>query len=696
MGPDTKVVDRGFGVTESLEVGGIPPDRPVDPVEGYRPRYRSDIDGLRAIAVVAVIVYHFWGNALPGGFLGVDVFFVISGFLITRILVRENEAGDYSILRFYDRRIRRIMPALLVTMAATTAAVWLIFLPHDAFGYAKSVVATLGFLSNVYFWRDGLAYFSDDAITKPLLHTWSLAIEEQFYILFPLLVWILMKLGGRRFTMGGIAAITAVSYAMAVAAQAISTAVTLDNPLAMNAWDVGVAAFYLLPARAWELGLGAGLAVPRETPGAGSRRRTMLAAGALALLLAALSLGEPLAYAPLPPATFACIATAALIWLGTRANPVARLLGAKPLVATGLLSYSLYLWHWPVYVFGRYFLIGEPTPVPLGAMVALTVALATLSWRYVERPFRGHAIPTRRVLAMVAAPALALAGAAVALLATHGAPDRFPPAVAAFDRAMTIRFQCPAANRVPFDGMSGCLIGASGDNAASAQVVLLGNSHAAMYAPAVDALLARRGLRGLLATTGGCLPITEFNVSHECIALMRGGIDAVARLQGARTVIIATTWPRDIGLVDAFGQPVAIPTWPQYLAALQETLDRLSRAGKQVILVGPIPWPGYDSTSVAARELAFRGRIETPLQQPRAAYDGRFGPVEDWLGTLAPQVIVVRPSAVLCNRARCAFELGGRPVFFDSNHLSEFVMPSFEPAFDEALDKALPASKRAD
>lgn len=675
-------------------MGAIPPGRQIDPVEGYSPRYRPDIDGLRAIAVIAVILYHFQGRTLPGGFLGVDVFFVISGFLITRILVRENEAGDYSILRFYERRVRRIMPALLATMAVTTVAVWLIFLPVDATGYAKSVVATLAFLSNVYFWRDGMAYFSADAATKPLLHTWSLGIEEQFYILFPVLVWILMKLGGRRLTAWAIAAIAVASFALALAAAAITTSVVLYNPLKMNAWDVGVAAFYLLPARAWELGLGAGLALLDGSPGQGSRPRTALAGAALALLFVSLGLLSPLVYTPLPPPTFACLATALLIRLGQRDNPVATLLGTRPLVATGLVSYSLYLWHWPVYVLGRYYLIREPTAGQLIGMLALTAALAALCWRYVEQPFRGHRIGTRRMLALVAVAAAAVGAAAAFLLVSHGAPRRFPAKVLAYDRALSVRFQCPPASRLPFGGINGCLIGARGKDAAEAEVVLFGNSHAEMYAPAVQPGLIRRGLKGLMVSTGGCLPITAFNTSHECIGLMRNGIEAVARLRNAKVVIIGSTWPRDIRLVDASGRQVPEPSWPQYLAAVQETLDRFVRAGKQVIVIGPSPWPGYNTTSVAARELAFRGRIATPLTQPRAAYDARFGPADEWLATLQPPVAAVRPSALMCDRSRCSFAIDGQPAYFDDNHLSVLVMPAFEPLFDEALDKALPASKR--
>ena len=666
--------------------------RPVDHVAGCRPGYRADIDGLRAIAVVAVILFHFREGALPAGFLGVDVFFVISGFLITRILISESEAGDYSIARFYDRRIRRLMPALLVMMAATSIIVWVVYLSADARDYASSVLATLTFASNIYFWRASTGYFFDNATTKPLLHTWTLGVEEQFYILFPVLLFLLLKLGGRRAAWWGIMGLAAVSFVLAVAAEAIGSGSVLFRPV--SAAQASFAGFYLLPMRAWELGLGAGIAMLREPSSHGGRVRLALAVAASLLLAASLSFLEASDYAPLPPATFACLAATALIWTGQCGNPVARLIGARPFMAVGLVSYSLYLWHWPIYALGRYYLIREPTAVETSAMVALTAVLGTLSWRYVERPFRGRRIPTRRVLAIVAALMLVVGGAAAALRASNGAPGRLSAAAAAFDRLIGRQYECPAASSFAFGGLSACLLAAPGRDIESAQVVLFGNSHAHMYTPAVEAVLARRGLTGVLLTKGGCLPVTDFNLTRECVAAMRDGLDAVARLP-ATTVIIGTTWPDDRwALVDPAGGTIG-PVGPtRYQAAMQRTLDRLEGAGKRVVLVGPIPWPGYDVASVAARELAYGRGLETPLAQPRAAYEARFGPTEAWLAEIAPRTTVVRPSALFCDSATCSYELRGQLAIYDQSHLSVSVMPALEPLFAAALDEASPDAAR--
>jgi hypothetical protein len=368
-----------------------------------------------------------------------------------------------------------------------------------------------------------------------------------------------------------------------------------------------------------------------------------------------------------------------------------RMLSAPPVVFVGLISYSLYLWHWPVFVFSRYYLIREPTLGEAVGLIGLTAVLAAASWRFVERPFRGHGIPVRRVLALLAVPALTLGVAAYAIMTTHGAPGRLPAASVALDRVRTLQFTCPAPDAVPFGGIHGCALASPGHRAEDAEVVLYGNSYAATYAPAVEAALVQRGLAGLLVSTGGCLPTDEFNITHECVGLMHGAIEAIARLPAAKVVVIATTWPRDAEpLVDAAGRLVTTVNSPRYFAALEATLDRFARAGKRVVLVGPIPWPGYDTASVAAREIAYRGRTETPLRQPRAAYDARFGPVERWLAEVAARATIVQPSTVLCDRVTCSFELDGNPAYSDRGHLSILAMPAFAPLFADALDRALP------
>ena len=217
--------------------------------------YRPDVDGLRAIAVLSVIAFHFSKTALPGGYFGVDMFFVLSGYLITSIIWREISLGEFSVVRFYDRRIRRIAPALLLVLVATTVGATVLLLPMDLIGYARSLLATVAFVANVYFWRD-TDYFSRLADEKPLLHMWSLGVEEQFYVLFPLLLLLVASYARKRVT----------TWITVTVLASLLFNVLLDR--------VGGAlpAFYLLPARAWELGVGALIVF---IPGGGVRWQTL-------------------------------------------------------------------------------------------------------------------------------------------------------------------------------------------------------------------------------------------------------------------------------------------------------------------------------------------------------------------------------------------------------------------------------------
>lgn len=630
------------------------------------PAYRPDIDGLRAIAVGAVVIFHLFGGVLPFGYLGVDVFFVISGFLITTILARESARGDFSIARFYDRRIRRIMPALLFVMAATTAAVCAFYLPADAIGFGKSVLATFAFVSNVYFWRDA-DYFSPVAATKPLLHTWSLGIEEQFYILFPFVLHLLLSRAGRGRTVALLALATALSFAAAFYTYRVNK---------------DLVAFYLLPMRAWELGLGALVAltgIPRLPPAVG--------AGALALLVAALGVLDPAWYRPLPPATFAVPATAALIASGRHGGVAARLLGWRPLVAVGLVSYSLYLWHWPVYVLARYLLIREPDVAEAIGLTLFSGALAWLSWRYVERPFRGRAMPFRRVAAIVGAGMVALSLVAVGLIATRGLPQRFRADAAAFNAMAGTHYRCPVTDYIAFGALFACPLALPDRDPASAEVVLYGSSHAQMYAPAVRQVLVERRLTGVLVPFNTCLATTRINYTADCTRVVRDSTAQVARLPRAKVVILAFRWPAESEpLVDAAGRPARLD-WRAFYADLSETIARLRAGGKRVILVAPVPFPGYDVASTVGRELAF-GRALSPLSEPRARFAATGGGFERWLARLPAGVTVARPAEILCDAARCHYAHAGRPVYADDNHLAAAAMPAFAPVFARAIDQA--------
>jgi peptidoglycan/LPS O-acetylase OafA/YrhL len=355
--------------------------------------YRPEIDGLRALAVLPVIFFHAGFAWFKGGYAGVDVFFVISGYLITAIITADMEKGRFSILSFYERRARRILPALFLVMAAALPFGLLWMLPLDLRDFTDSMAAVTVFASNFLFWSQ-TGYFDVNVDLKPLLHTWSLAVEEQFYVLFPALLWVLRRRG--RKTLLLVLAVIAISSF--VAAQ-------LGTGLAPSA------AFYLLPTRAWELMVGAVASVVlmgRSTLPAPPLMQQMGGlVGVLAICGSVVFYDQTTAFPGLP-ALLPTLGAALIILFANPETQAGRLLAWPPMVGLGLISYSAYLWHQPIFAFARYRTIVEPLPITMLGLTALSLFLAYLSWHFVERPFRNAAAVPRDKLLRFAATAAGL------------------------------------------------------------------------------------------------------------------------------------------------------------------------------------------------------------------------------------------------------------------------------------------------
>jgi peptidoglycan/LPS O-acetylase OafA/YrhL len=381
-----------------------------------RESYRADIDGLRAVAVLLVFAYHLdtfttGYIAAWGGFIGVDVFFVISGFLISSAILREIDASSFSLKEFYRRRIRRILPALMVMMLVAAIVSCYYMLPSQLYAFAKSLLAATLSFSNFYFLSTS-GYFSNNA-DKPLLHTWSLAVEEQFYFLFPLFLLLLKRFFSRNFK--------AVIVSVAAASFVLSVWVLHSSQ---------TAAFFLPTTRAWELLLGAMLSIdlfPRVQSAIG--RNLLSAFGLLAIVIP----GFTYAGVPFPGAAalVPCAGAAFIIAAGeTGGSVVGRLLSLKPVVFIGLISYSLYLWHWPIIIFQHMMMIqprNASNHTIKGGIVIVALAVATLSWRFVETPFRKGRFMLKGAYAFrfAAGSAAVLAGIACTIIVSHGFPFRY-------------------------------------------------------------------------------------------------------------------------------------------------------------------------------------------------------------------------------------------------------------------------------
>ncbi|NKN32749.1 acyltransferase family protein [Marichromatium bheemlicum] len=372
-------------------------------------QYRPEIDGLRAVAVIAVMLFHAGFPGFSGGFVGVDVFFVISGYLITGIILNDLANERFSLARFYERRARRILPALFVVLTVTLAYAWW-WLPPDALAeLGRGLVSTTTFWSNVLFWLDS-GYFDTAAELKPLLHTWSLAVEEQYYLLFPLLMLVVYRAGTRLWLVLGVLLALSLGWAQ------------------WAAYRAPAAAFFLLPSRVWELAIGALTALLlHRVPDWPGRTRLAPLAGLLGLGLIVFAVHVYDATTPFPSlyALAPTLGTALIILAGRDSSLACRLLASRPLVTIGLVSYSTYLWHQPIFALFRHTAPTPPSLPVMAGLCVLAIALGGLSWRYVEQPFRSaRHTPGRPALLLAVAVGSTLLSTGLVINHLQGVPAR--------------------------------------------------------------------------------------------------------------------------------------------------------------------------------------------------------------------------------------------------------------------------------
>jgi peptidoglycan/LPS O-acetylase OafA/YrhL len=532
--------------------------------------YREDIDWLRAIAVLAVVAFHFEAPAVFGGFVGVDIFFVISGYLITGIIQSEVKSDNFSFARFYERRVRRLLPALYVMVALTAIPAFHYLLTSERLEFFRSVAAVVTFTSNFVFWFQ-TGYFDHAAVEKPLLHTWSLAVEEQFYLALPLLLWTLSRLtrGVRNALPLALAALALASFVLCIFL--MSTERSAD-------------AFFMSPPRAWEFLIGGLIASPRfPLLRTALARQTARCVAVVLLAIPIFSLRQGPGF-PGFNALAPCIGAAVFIWsgIGVATRPRSRYSPMEAIRFFGQISYSLYLWHWPLFTFARFAKNGLVLDgIDKVALFALTVAISYLSWRFVEQPFRARTlVPTR-------AAAFGLAGlSSVVLLAgsvggivvsqTLSETDRVALRLESYntyDHQALYRFgSCFAPASGVFDEV--CLAPIAGKT----NLLLWGDSLAAHYFPGFTAATDPHSLNILQATQTACMP--SLNAAGQGIASCRrfaAQMDAFFRVRKPDLVIMSADWLE-------YARP---PRFDGMIADVKQSISRLGELGIPVVLLGP-------------------------------------------------------------------------------------------------------------
>lgn len=655
--------------------------------------YRRDIDGLRAVAVLAVVLFHFGVPGVTGGFVGVDVFFVISGFLITSIIWRERQAGRFSFVDFWARRARRILPALFVMMAATLAVGWFLLAPKDYEELGRSVHYQVIFTSNLLFSRQH-GYFEAASDIKPLLHTWSLAVEEQFYIIFPLLLTLLAsRLKHWRLVLF---AILLVSFGMSL-------------------WAVAHApqkAFYLLHLRAWELLAGAMLAV---VPLRGWRVSPGMAQGvsllSMALILIAVFAFDSATPFPGAAALLPVLGVVGLIWAnGQQPTWVGRLLSSRVMVGVGLISYSWYLWHWPVFVYASYAAVDGLSPLELGGLMLLSLVLGYLSWRFVETPFREkRLLPGRKaILGAACVGILCLGFTGVALRKADGVPSRLSEQALRYAQAKKWSpelMACMADKDTPDERLF-CHFGPKGSPVSA---LVWGDSHATALIPALEMAAKWHDISLVEASFAGCVPLDGLENIARC-AHFNHRVEKAMAEQSFSDVVLAARWSlylygqmsgdKEHALKDpATGQYVRAIAEQRFAQGLRERIKGLRAAGHRVWLVKEVPLQEI----IVPYRLSRLAMMHRPVDReglPVAEHLKRQAFISQLFAELAADdsgVTVLDPAPLLCGAdGLCRVELNGRALYTDDNHLSDVgarhVEAFLEPLFSSLQSRGLTAN----
>ncbi len=630
-------------------------------------RYRPEIDGLRALAVLSVVLFHA-RLGFPGGFVGVDVFFVISGFLITSLTWKDLESNTFSLASFWERRARRIAPALVAMTLATLIAGWFILLPDDYRSLGKAARAQALFVANHHYCSH-TDYFANAADEMPLLHTWSLAVEEQFYLLMPSALALLFRFRALRQR--------SVVIAMLAAGIVVSLGWSIygvSNPphATLNPSNT----FFLLPGRAWELLLGSLVAFAPAAPrllAQRTMRETISLAGLAMILFPLFAYDSSTPFpglAALPP----CLGAALFIWINggaaeSAATYSSRLFAWRPLVFIGLISYSLYLWHWPLLAFGKYLSLGEVALLPRLLLVGLGFVLAALSWKFVELPFRDRVWgATRRSMYAFAGSGMAailIAG----LICRHfdGFPSRVAPEQRRFvDARHDVAFQREISTQQVLRGELVSL-GATSSTETPALLVW-GDSHAMAALPAIDAFLKERNRTGVAATHSATVPLLNWykenrrGLGKESIAFNQAVFEHIQARKIADVLLIAR-WD--------YYFPAGIATDEAATAqqALLAMIERLVAAGARPALMLEVPEHGFDIPRVLARPVAADANLEALCGRPadHAFWNPAF---RAQLAAAGCRIIDPKPAFLAPAGNRYVYERDGVVLYRDHNHLT--------------------------
>lgn len=627
--------------------------------------YRSDIDGLRTIAVFTVILNHAGFSLFSGGFVGVDVFFVISGFLITAIIYPKISEKKFSIGWFLSRRIKRLMPVLFFIVFVSIIFFTILMLPQDLMKFYRSIIWVLLYAGNFFMWIHHGGYFDGNSQEAPLLHTWSLAVEEQYYFVWPLMLIFSIRAFGPKLTawlsLGLFVALTVFSQ--------WGTEVTVG------------AAYYLLPTRFFELLLGSCLAIFwQQLPTGSKKAHDILSLVGVGLIIgSALMLTEHSTF-PGYNALYPTLGTALLLY--SQKGFINKFLSTRPMVFSGNISYSLYLWHWPIFALMHYIAIDFTLSVQLTS-IAVTYLLSIFSYQYIEQPFRQSRINTFMPIAIkfYVVPASVLIMISIFGIYQQGYPDRFDKQVVAMERALNThssnsRKACHSAFRnsqqLPLDE---CIIGERNELNGNEGIFIFGDSHANHLVPFFSVLIQNANTWGQDYTLDRCLPIANLNWGgglYKAKQCKKRNANAMRHIQDLKFkyVVMAASWPgietrrmfNDVARLTNNADKVKL-----FTEKLQYTVELIISTGATPILVEDTPTLAGKSPKCPIKQLIFDDSLDCSILLSDNSF---IQQAFESVSILYPQVIIIKPYELYCTDNQCSMVLNNIPLYRDDDHLN--------------------------
>ena len=629
-------------------------------------KHRQDIDGLRALAVLAVVLFHFGVTGMSGGYAGVDIFFVISGFLITSILMKDAEKQSISFLGFYEKRIRRLFPALFATVLASFAAAYLIFMPDEFREFGRSAIAAIAYLSNVFFWLSS-DYFQGSSELSPLLHTWSLAVEEQFYLVFPVIVWASYKAGKRAFYWS-VAALFTCSFVASI-------------------WYINTSAstvFYLSPFRFWELLAGSIVAIAfKENLVPNAKIASWLSVLGLVLLVAPIFVLNKESLFPGWAAVPSCLGTALLIWANDQNKWIGKFLKLRFMQFTGKISYSMYLWHWPIVVFYGYWIIRELVWWDTLLLLVVTYAISHLSCKYLEGPFRlhrGHKLQPLKVYSTSISFSLVILTLGVLVWKADGYKARFPEFVEQLNLKESHKesglADCFIKEDEYYQGnwnYDSCVMTVPD---ATDTILLWGDSHAFHLVGGLKEIQKALNVNIVLYASAGCSPLFDTDIPRnpQCRANNEYAKEIITN-HNISGVIMAGNW--------AWAFKEENPEVD--LSSVKSTFTTLANLGKKAFVVNQVPI--YPVKNPAFLEMRLASSAKAPDNYFLAPEYGVEA--SEQIKSMLPENNVFSPQDLLCERGKCLIYKDKKIMVRDRAHLSSaasiYIVESMASKLSNAL-----------